>query len=445
MNTYHVVIDASMIRNTIQTDLSESMDLLSFKQLLYFIFFGVLPAYLIYKTPVAYNTLKHEIWNKVKLILLSLFVILGSLVTFNKYYTSFFREHKPLRYTANPLYWIYSTGKYINLTYNNGSITLKPMGTDATIPDTTNRKLMIMVVGEAARADHFSLNGYQRKTNPKLENENIINFSNVYSCGTSTAASVPCMFSLLDKDSYSYKKGRAQENVLDVLNHTNQIALLWRDNNSNSKGVALRIPYENFKIPENNTICTEGECRDIGMLVGLDDFIAKNANKDILIVLHQMGNHGPAYYKRYTKAYEKFTPVCRTNQLEECSRDEIANGYDNAILYTDNFLTQTIHFLKKYDHKYQTAMLYMSDHGESLGEGGLYLHGLPYFMAPEAQKHIGALVWLGDKSKKVIDTEYLHKISSQHFSHDNLKDSILGFFGVKTELYNPKMDLFHSN
>jgi len=446
MNTYNVVIDDSMIRNVLQTDMKESMDLFSYKQILYFIFLGLIPAYFVYKVPLKHETFKQASVNKFKQLSLLIVIILAIVYTFSKHYTSFAREHKPLRYSANPIYWIYSTGKYINLTYNSGPIIIKPMGEDAVIDDNNQtKKLVIMVVGEAARADHFSLNGYERETNHKLKKEDIINFPHVYSCGTSTAVSVPCMFSLLDRSNYSYKKGRAQENVLDVLKHTKKVALLWRDNNSDSKGVALRIPYEDYRIPQNNTICVEGECRDIGMLEGLDDFITQQQGKDILIVLHQMGNHGPAYYKRYTKAYEKFTPVCRTNQLEECTQEEIANTYDNAILYTDNFLSQVIGFLKKYDNSHQTAMLYMADHGESLGENGLYLHGLPYFMAPDAQKHIGALLWLGEKSKKSLQLNHLKDISKKRFSQDNLANSLLGLFEVKTKVYHPNMDIFYED
>jgi len=445
MNTYHIVVDASMIRNTLQTDLHESMDLLSIKELLYLILLGILPAFIIYKIPLQKRPFKKVLESKVKTLILSLVLIAISLFSFNKYYTSFFREHKPLRYTVNPLYWIYSTGKYISLTYNSAPLVLKPMGIDAkVVADGAVPKLVIMVVGEAARADHFSLNGYARETNPKLKMEEVINFPNMYSCGTSTAVSVPCMFSLLSRDAYSYKKGRAQENVIDVLKHTKKVALLWRDNNSDSKGVALRIPYENYKISQNNQICSEGECRDIGMLKGLDSFIRKHQDKDILIVLHQMGNHGPAYYKRYTKAYEKFTPVCNTNQLESCIKEEITNAYDNAILYTDTFLSKVIAFLKTYDKSHRTAMIYMADHGESLGENGLYLHGLPYFMAPDAQKHIGALMWFGTQMKRSIDITHLQSIASKKFSQDNLAYTLLGLFNVQTKVYQPKMDILHA-
>jgi len=442
MNTYHVIIDDEMIRNTLQTNLAESADLVSIKQLLYLLFLGILPAYLVYKAPVVYRPLKSELLSKLKMIILSVAVIAASLFLYSKYYTSFVREHKPLRFTVNPLYWIYSTGKYIILTYNNGPIILKPMGEDATIPSTSQpRKLVIMVVGEAARADHFSLNGYKRETNPKLKQEDIVNFTRFYSCGTSTAVSVPCMFSLLDRADYSYKKGRSQENVIDVLKHTGKVALLWRDNNSDSKGVALRIPYEDFRTSKQNKICIEGECRDIGMLQGLDRFIAEHKDKDILIVLHQMGNHGPAYYKRYPKSFEKFTPVCKTNQLEACSREEIANAYDNALLYTDDFLSKVISFLKQYDTDYQTAMLYIADHGESLGEKGLYLHGLPYFMAPDAQKHVGALVWFGNQSKRYLPIAKLKQNADKHFSQDNLSHTLLGLFGVQSKVYEKGKDM----
>ena len=444
MNTYSVVIDDTMIRNAMQTDIHESMDLLSIKQFFYFLFLGFLPSYFVYRVEIQKQSFKEELISRLKYITLLLAILGGVVYIFSKSYTSFIREHKPLRYSVNPLYWIYSGGKYIGKTFNSGEIVVKPIGVDAKrLPDAKDNrhKLVIMVVGEAARADHFSLNGYKRETNPLLSKDDILDFSNVSSCGTATAESVPCMFAIYGRKDYNYKRGITTENVLDVLKHTKKIAILWRDNNSDSKGVALRVNYEWYKYPNKNTICEGIECRDEGMLVGLDDFIEKNKDKDILIVLHQMGNHGPAYYKRYPKEFEKFKPVCKTNQLEECSQQEIANGYDNAILYTDYFLDKVIHFLKKYDDKYDTAMFYMSDHGESLGEDGVYLHGLPYFMAPEAQTHIGAMMWLGKSMQKKVDMQQLKDERNEHFSQDNLFHTLLGIFHVQTSVYDKKLDV----
>jgi lipid A ethanolaminephosphotransferase len=446
MNSYHVVIDDSMIRNMMQTNTKESIDLLTINQILYFIMLGLLPSYIILKTKIKYKPFKIEIFAKIKTIIYTIILIVISILIFSKHYTSFFREHKPLRYTINPLYWIYSIGNYTNKTFNSAPIVVKEIGKDATISNKNKTpKLVIMVVGEAARADHFSLNGYKRETNPLLKQENIINFDNMYSCGTSTAASVPCMFSLYPKSDFSYKRGIDTQNVLDVLDHTNKISILWRDNNSDSKGVAVRVAYQGYRTTTTNTICTEDECRDIGMLVGLEEYIKKQETKDILIVLHQMGNHGPAYYKRYTKNFEKFTPVCKSNLLEQCTKDEISNAYDNAILYTDNFLVKTINLLKKYDKSHQTAMIYMADHGESLGENGIYLHGLPYFMAPDAQTHIGSIMWFNNQFNESLNIKKLKENSHKKYSHDNLFHTLLGIFNVKTKVYDLKLDMLNGD
>ncbi|PSM52124.1 phosphoethanolamine transferase [Campylobacter blaseri] len=449
MDTYHVVIDDSMIRNTFQTDIKESSDLFSLKLLIYLFFLGLLPSFLIYKLDIQYGSFKQELFSKLKILFVSIAIILIILFSFSKFYTSFFREHKPLRYHANPDYWIYSIVKYFAESADAGEVALKEIGKDIKIDENFSNpenktELIIMVVGEAARADRFSINGYEKETNPLLKKEEIYSFSNFYSCGTSTAESVPCMFSILNKSEYSDKKAKSTENVIDILKHTEHVKVLWKDNNSDSKGVALRTEYENYKDPQNNPICDEVECRDEGMLIGLEKFIEKNKGEDILIVLHQMGNHGPAYYKRYPKEFEKFTPVCKTNQFEKCTSEEISNAYDNAILYTDYFLSKVINFLKPYSKTHETAMFYMSDHGESLGENGIYLHGLPYFMAPKEQKHIPALMWFGEgEIREDIDIEKIPSLLDKKFTHDNLFHTLLGIFEAQTKIYNPNMDILH--
>ena len=351
MDTYNIVIDDSMIRNSLQTNLSESADLFSFKLLAYIFFLAIIPSYFIYRIELHYGTYKEEIFAKLKTLFLSLVIILIILFSFSKFYTSFFREHKPLRYNINPIYWIYSVGNFVHKTLDVAPKEMTEIGKDSKVVEPANiaKELVILVVGEAARADRFSINGYEKETNPLLKKEDIINFPNLYSCGTSTAESVPCMFSIFDKADYDYKKGISTENILDVLKHTNYINILWRDNNSDSKGVALRVDFEDYRTSKTNTICDE-ECRDEGMIIGLDEYIKNNQGKDILIVLHQMGNHGPAYYKRYPKEFEKFTPVCKSNQLEQCTQEEVSNAYDNAILYTDYFLSKVINFLKPYSN-----------------------------------------------------------------------------------------------
>ncbi|MCW9050230.1 MAG: phosphoethanolamine--lipid A transferase [Deltaproteobacteria bacterium] len=442
-NSYSVIIDDTMIQNVLETNASESLDLINGKLFLYLFLLGLLPAWLIYKVKTPTQTIKRSIISTTATISISLLIIFIALLSFSKFYTSFFREHKPLRYYTNPTYAFYSVGKYIGNKFDTQEKQLKAIGVDAKKEgNSEGRRLAIVVVGEAARADRFSLNGYEKMTNPLLKNEAIINFSNMYSCGTTTAISVPCMFSYLERNNYSDKKAKSTENILDVLARGG-VKVLWRDNNSSSKGVADRVLYQNYRSPATNTMC-DGECRDEGMLVGLQDFIDQQEAGDILIVLHQMGNHGPAYSKRYPEAFEKFTPVCRTNQLEECQQEEIGNAYDNAILYTDYFLKQTIELLKENDGKFQPALIYMSDHGESLGENGLYLHGMPYFMAPDTQKHVGALMWFGESVKPYINAELIKKTVDNDFSHDYLFHTLLGFMQVQTSIYEEQKDILKS-
>lgn len=450
MDNYNVVIDHIMIQNMVETNWAETSDLLSLKLLYYFLLLGAFPSLFVYRIKIKSYSFKKTVLFKIRDNVISTIILFAVVISFSQFYTSFFREHKPLRYYINPTYYIYSGGKYLNRTFNTHKTTVSPLGQDAHVVELDDNgnddhtELIILVVGEAARADHFSLNGYERETNPLLKQENIINFSNMYSCGTSTSYSVPCMFSIFPRKKFSNKKGEENENILDVLAHTGFVDILWRDNNSNSKGVAIRVPYEDYKTPENNTICPDGECRDEGMLVGLDRYIAQHKGRDILIVLHQMGNHGPAYYKRYPKEFERFTPVCTTNQIDKCSMEEITNAYDNALLYTDYFLSKVINFLKKYNATHETAMFYLSDHGESLGENGIYLHGLPYIMAPESQKHIAALMWFGDEISKDIDLNKVRLNKDENYSQDNLFHTLLGIFEVETDIYEKEMDILNN-
>jgi lipid A ethanolaminephosphotransferase len=246
------------------------------------------------------------------------------------------------------------------------------------------------------------------------------------------------MFSLIGMDKFDTKKGAVQENLLDVLTHAG-VNVLWLDNNSDSKDVALRVPYQSYKSPDINPVC-DPECRDVGMLSALQKHIDTHPTGDIFIVLHQMGNHGPAYFKRYPPEFEKFKPACQSADLGQCSREEIGNAYDNAILYTDFFLGKVIDLLKNNDKKFETALLYVSDHGESLGENGVYLHGLPPAIAPDAQLHVPAIMWLGSGFSDV-DFPALRRKRDARFTHDNLAHTVLGVMEVGTSIYRPEMDM----
>jgi len=442
MDTYRVIIDDVMIDNIVKTDTAESLDLLSPRLLMYLIFLGVLPSLAIYKLKLKSLSLKKSIFSRIRLAGLSLVIAIATVLVLGGYYASFFREHKSLRYFSNPSYYLYSLVEYAGKSINSGPRVLKTMGLDAAIPAADiHRELVVLVVGETARADHFSLNGYSRQTNPLLEQEDVISFRNTWSCGTSTAVSVPCMFSIYDHSDYDKEEAHDTENVLDILQHAG-VNVIWLDNNSDSKGVADRVPYISYKAPDNNPDC-DSECRDVGMLENLQSYIDQHPKGDIFIVLHQMGNHGPAYYKRYPPAFEKFTPTCHTNQLENCTQEEIVNTYDNAILYTDYFLAKVINLLKDNEDHFEAMMFYISDHGESLGESGLYLHGLPTRIAPDSQKHVAMIMWFSKSYDNWEENNYLSLRSKidNPYSHDNVFHTVLGLMEIQTGLYDKSKDI----
>ncbi len=426
-----VVIDTEMLRNIAETNVSEASDLINTGFIIRLLLAGILPTIIIWKLPVAKYSLTKSLRYKVQAALLITGLIVLCILPLSDHYASFFREHKPIRYYSNPAYPIYSAGKYIAQEIKSSEHKQFAYLTN-NVRKASGKKprLVIFVIGETARADRFSLNGYAKNTNPELAKmDDIISYQNMSSCGTSTAISVPCMFAYAGRDEFDPDEAENTQNILDILSLA-KINIIWRDNNSDSKGVATRLTYEDYKSPAINPEC-DIECRDTGLLHGLQKYFDKQ-QQDILIVLHQMGSHGPAYYKRYPKAFETFTPACQTAELAKCSLEEISNAYDNTILYTDYFLSQVIQLLKKNTEKFDTAMLYISDHGESLGKNGLYLHGLPYMFAPEEQTHVAAILW-ADKSSS-IDMEKTRTLRGKPVSHDGIFRTLLSVFNVRTEL-----------
>lgn len=447
-DNYGTVFDRDMLLNGLQTDQSEARDLLSFDFILRLILLGLLPVFLIYKTTVPRLSWKKAAQHKVVTLIMAMLLIVGSLLPFGDQYASFFRQHKQVRYYTNPITPIYSAIKLVKVYYEDMTrpTSLTRHATDAKKIAVANSnlspkpKLMVFVVGETVRGDHISLNGYTRDTMPLLgQQDNLYSFKQAMACGTSTAFSVPCMFSYLDRSDYNIDDAKYHENVLDTLNKLG-VKVVWRDNNSSSKGVADRVTYEDFRTNMLNPNC-DVECRDIGMLSGFDKLLSTTIQpQDTLLILHQMGNHGPAYYKRYPKEFEVFEPICKSNELSECDKKTVVNSYDNAIRYTDYFLNATIETLKKYQQSYDVAMVYMSDHGESLGENNIYLHGLPYQIAPMAQKHVPLIVWLPEPDKVASVT--LSSMVNKPVSHDIITPSLLGFYGIQTKEIAGKQTLF---
>lgn len=445
MTSYGVMIDHTMIQNAAETHAAETLELLNGDLVLHLLLWGVLPALAVMRLRISYRPWPAELGRKAASAGVSLAVIALIALFLYQPYASLFRTQSHLRHLLTPTNFLYATTKYLASAAPAGGV-VDPVGTDATRgaywKDTTRKKLLVLVVGETARAENFSLNGYPRPTNPRLAQEEVINFGNVHSCGTSTAVSIPCMFSRLDREHYSDAAARRQEDLLDVLAHAG-LNVLWRENNSGCKGVCDRVPHQSSVEFRDAAHCDDEGCFDEAMLNGLDDYLDR-LDGDAVIVLHQLGSHGPAYYRRYPSQFAQYTPVCSSTQLQNCTPQEIVNAYDNTIAYTDYFLGRVIAFLKAHEAGYDTAMLYISDHGESLGEHNLYLHGVPYFFAPEEQKHVPFVAWLspGYSEAFALDRTCLGTHRGDPLTHDHLFHSVLGLLDVQTAVYDPALDIF---
>ena len=444
-DAYGTIFDTNMLINSMQTDQGEAMGLMSLSFFVRVFVLGVIPSVIIAKLNIKRVPLRRALWQKAVTLILSFAVIAACLLPFGDQYATFFRQHKIVRNYTNPITPIYSVIKlgsdYVDELRRPDTLTLHATDAKRITPTVSTKavkpKLMVFVVGETVRADHIGLNGYKRETMPLLASQpDVYSFKKATSCGTSTAYSVPCMFSYSNREDYDSKSADYNENVLDTLNKQG-VSVIWRDNNSSSKGVADRVTFEDYKTADVNPNCDE-ECRDIGMLDGFSTLVNSDAEvksegpaKDTLILLHQMGNHGPAYYKRYPKEFEEYKPVCMTNELSKCDDQSVINAYDNAIRYTDYFLNNVIDTLKPYEQNYDVVMVYISDHGESLGENNIYLHGMPYAIAPDAQKQVPVIIW--SPTSNNIDKSSLVGMIDQPVSHDFITPTLLKFFGITTE------------
>jgi lipid A ethanolaminephosphotransferase len=446
MNSYGVMIDKSMIQNALETDIAETSELFSIQMLFYLVFLGILPSIIILRLPLNYKPFLKQLLSNLLVAIISLIIIVTTVFYFFGDFAPLYRNNRYVRHLINPVNYIKSIGSNISRLSGNQNKPIQAIGLDASLPPQSvkNNKntLTILVVGETARAKNFSLNGYPRETNPYLKQEEIIYYNNFYSCGTATATSVPCMFSLLTHQTYSDSDAKYTEGLLDVLKHAG-VDVLWRDNNSGCKGACARVLYENMANLKDKTFCNTEECFDEILLNNLQNYIDER-EKDTLIVLHQKGSHGPSYHLRVPQQFKTFTPICENSQVNECTKESLINAYDNTIIYTDYFLKQVIKVLKQNSAKYNTAMIYVSDHGESLGENNMYLHGLPYMMAPDEQIHVPFILWFSDqlKSSLGINSECLEQKSTSKYSHDNLFHSVLGLMNVNTSIYDTELDLF---
>ncbi|MDR2153733.1 MAG: sulfatase-like hydrolase/transferase [Burkholderiaceae bacterium] len=507
MLSYHAVMDPTMMANALLTDTAEVRNLMSWRMASNVLWVAALPAWALWRVPIVRQPFFSQAWRNAALLLMAVAVAAAGVLVTNRQFAPLMRNNVHLRYMLNPLASFYSTTvaaakpwlrRQRKLIAVSGGAAL-----GASYAGQARPPLLVLVVGETARTDHFGLNGYARDTTPELAARQVLSYRNVRSCGTNTAASLPCMFSPLGKKAFEARRDD-YENLMDVLQAAG-LAVFWLDNQPGGcKGVCNRVPHASafaqadaatrralcdgdeclddvmLSEPVNEfsaseqvartcpieaqsaaipggiaSICNEERARSGGMS-GRDEFIHRLSGLDariaalaperraqgIVLVMHQMGSHGPAYYKRSAPDVKRFTPECKTNALDECGHAELINAYDNSIIQTDRFLAKVIDWLRAQSAHFDSALLYLSDHGESLGEYGLYLHGAPYRLAPDAQKQVPMVTWFGDgmARRNKLSRACMAASLDKPLTHDHLYHTVLGLMDVDTPTYKPVLD-----
>lgn len=416
VNTYGVIVDESMIGNVLNTNYAESSSFFSFKLILYVIFLGIIPSIYIIKVKIINTTLKK--FSITSLLTLLFIVVIAFANASNWLWID--KNSKQLGGLAMP--WSYAVNTslfYIHKAKKNEKEILLP---NAVIKD-NQKSVVVLVIGESARSQNFSLYGYKKNTNPLLsKTKNLFHF-NANSCATFTTAGVKCILEHTSSDDL-YE-------ILPNYLYRNNVEVVWRTTNWGEPPVHIE-KYQNRDFLKKD--CKGEGCNyDEALLTGLKEQILASKKNKIVIILHTSTSHGPTYSKKYPPAFETFKPVCNSVELGKCSRNELLNAYDNTIVYTDYILSKVIEDLKQLK-KYKSAMIFVSDHGESLGEKNLYMHGVPISFAPKEQYEIPFIVWVSDNSKQLKSNK---TVSQNHVFH-----SVLNFLNIQSPVYDEQMNIF---
>ncbi|PZP90558.1 MAG: phosphoethanolamine transferase [Variovorax paradoxus] len=447
MHRYGIAFDRGMFANVMETDPAEARELLSAGMVLWILGLGVVPAVVIAMWPRASQGVVGTLTEKV-ITLAGLILVVGAILVFQSgSYISLFRAHRDLRLQFVPT-------NYLSAVHGYAKVKLKPkreieqvsLGATrvASDPATQRPMVLVLVVGETMRAANLSVNGYERETTPLLAGrKSLVNFGRTGSCGTATAVSLPCMF--LDVGREGYEDGMAfrRESLLDVLQRAG-MDVWWLSNNSGCKGVCDRVQVVDVPASLPAGACGPGGCQD-NVLVDALKMRLESVQRDTVVVMHMKGQHGPAYYLRYPPEFERYGPSCRDNALDRCGPEQVVNAYDNAVSYSDYILDRTIDALQSQANRVDSSMVFVSDHGESLGEKGMFLHGMPYDFAPAVQKEVPFMAWLpqATRDRLGIDATCLASRKDQ-LSHDNLYHSILGLTATRASTYRDDLDVFSS-
>ncbi len=415
ITTYEVLITDKMMGNVFNTRYSEASAFFSYTALLYVIVLGVIPCIYILTRRIEYGRFKQFLTNSGIALL---FALLGAIINMQNF--TWVDRHAPkVGSLLMPWSYVVNTVRYHNHVRKTNQKEIK-------LPDakiaTDEKDVCILIIGESARRDHFSLYGYDRETNPLLKNDSVQTLI-AKSAATYTTAGVKAIL--------SHKESKKLYEILPNYLYRTGVDVVWRTNNWGEPPVHIEKYYKIKDIKEQYP--ESDERYDKILLEGLEHDIATNNKAKQLIVLHTNTSHGPTYFKKYPTEFEVFKPVCTTVEMSKSNREELINAYDNTIVYTDYLIHTVIEKLRGLKN-IRSCVVYISDHGESLGENNLYMHGVPMIMAPAEQIEIPFIVWSSDPTLQVKELE---EVGQYHIFH-----SILHFLGIESPIFDEEKNIF---
>ncbi len=416
--TYNVWITDKMMGNFFNTQYSEASGFLTWQAVLYVFFLGIVPCIFVFAKKVSYAGWKQASVNILLSLLIS-FAVVGANVK-NVLWVD--KNSTEIGSLLMPWSCVVNTVRYYSKKHSrNKKEILLP---DARI-STRSKDVCVLIIGESARRKNFSLYGYEKKTNPYTEGDGVHALV-AESADTYTTAGVKA---ILD-----HKPSGKLYEILPNYMSRNGVDVTWRTSNWGEPPVHIKKYYKVKDLKEKFPQA-DGKY-DAILLEGLKEEILSNENDKLLVVLHTSTSHGPTYSTKYPKEFEVFTPVCETVEASKSNQQELINAYDNSVIYTDWLIHSVIQILRDIPQR-RACMMFVSDHGESLGEANLYMHGVPARIAPKEQLEIPFIVWCSDDTLSIDDSK---EVDQYHVFH-----SVMSFLGLESPIYNPALDIFAAN
>ena len=415
--TYGVIIDATTIENVFNTRYSEASGFFSWSLWLCILGLGVLPALYCLWQPVVYGKAKKLAvccGSSLAVVLVIALMHIGQTLWISQHDTELGGLLQPWSYLVN-------TCRVLSSQHDEQVEEIKLA--DGQITD-HEKAVVVLVIGESARKANFQLYGYQRDTNPLLSKQEGLKVYQANACATYTTAGTKAILEPIDSgDLYELLPNYAFRTGVDVS---------WRTYNWGEPPIHIDEYLTDVDLgkmyPDVN--------RDYDgiLFAGLRERILSSKKDKVLIILHTSTSHGPKYADKCPKEFHVYQPV-----------DNLVNAYDNTIRYTDFLLDGLINTLRGLTD-WHTAMIFISDHGESLGENNMFMHGLPMKLAPKEQYEIPFLVWTSDNFRRYKPTAQsqeapageLPALLEQHY----IFHSVLDLLSIQSPAYNEKFDIF---